>query len=263
MLGAHMIGVFDSGYGGLSVLKTLTEAFPNRDFIYVGDNARAPYGNRSADIIARYTAEALEWLFYKGAETTILACNTASAEALPRLSAHFLPHSYPEKRVVGVIEPVAHFVAHETTGDIGVIATKSTIRSGVYGRALAKTRRKVHEVPTPLLVPLIEDGRVEGPLVRAVLTEYLSPLVRAGIRTLILGCTHYRFLEREIHTLYPALTLVDAAGVMPRELGGIFTDEKKSRPGTVSFYTTDEEDSFALFVERHLDLAIRPERIQL
>ncbi len=133
----------------------------------------------------------------------------------------------------------------------------------MYGRALAKTGRKVHEVPTPLLVPLIEDGRVEGPLVRAVLTEYLDPLVRAGIRTLILGCTHYRFLEREIHTLYPALTLVDAAGVMPRELGGIFTDEKKSRPGTVSFYTTDEEDSFALFVERHLDLAIRPERIQL
>lgn len=263
MLGARMIGVFDSGYGGLSVLKTLTESFPDRDFIYLGDNARAPYGNRSADIITRYTAEALEWLFYKGAAMTVLACNTASAEALPRLSAHFLPHSYPSKKVVGVIEPVAHFVAAHTAGDIGVIATKSTIRSGVYGRALAKTGRKVHEIATPLLVPLVEDGRVEGTLVRAVLNEYLDPLVRAGIQTLILGCTHYRFLEPEIRALYPALALVDAAAVMPRELAGMFSGEKKSRPGKVSFYTTDEEDGFAHFVERHLDLSIRPERIQL
>ncbi len=263
MLGAHMIGVFDSGYGGLSVLKTLTEAFPNRDFIYLGDNARAPYGNRSADIITRYTAEALEWLFYKGAGMTVLACNTASAEALPRLSAHFLTHTYPEKKVVGVIEPVAHFVASHTAGDIGVIATKSTIRSGVYGRALAGTKRKVYEVATPLLVPFVEDGRVEGPLVRAMLAEYLDPLARAGVTTLILGCTHYRFLEPEIRRLYPTFTIVDAAAVMPAELATLFSHEKKSRRGSVSFYTTDEEDGFARFVEQHLDLSIRPERIQL
>ncbi len=258
-----MIGVFDSGYGGLSVLKTLIEAFPERDFMYLGDNARAPYGNRSADIITRYTAEALEWLFYKGADMAVLACNTASAEALPRLSAHFLPDAYPTKKVVGVIEPVAHFVASHTAGDIGVIATKSTIRSGVYGRALAGTRRRVHEVATPLLVPLVEDGRVEGKLVRDVLTEYLDPLARAGVTTLILGCTHYRFLEPEVRRLYPVFTVVDAAAVMPAELAVIFPEEKKSRRGDVSFYTTDEEDGFARFVERHLDLAIRPEQIQL
>lgn len=258
-----MIGVFDSGYGGLSVLKTLSESFPDRDFTYLGDNARAPYGNRSPEIIARYTAEALEWLFYRGAEMVVLACNTASAEALPRLSEHFLLRSYPGKKVVGVVEPVAHFVAAHTAGDIGVIATKSTIRSGVYGRALAKTGRKVHEVATPLLVPLVEDGRVGGPIVRSLLAEYAGPLVERGITTLILGCTHYRFLESEIRALYPSLTLVDASAVMPSELAGMFPNEKRTGRGSVSFFTTDKEDGFARFVERNLGLAVRPERVQL
>ncbi len=263
-----MIGVFDSGYGGLSVFKGLLETLPEYSFMYLGDNARAPYGSRSKEVITAYTKESLEWLFAHGADLVVLACNTASGEALTTLTP-YLHTSFGNKTVVGVIDPVVRHVANAVghREKIAVIGTISTIRSGQYGQGLrAAGFTDVVEQATPLLAPLVETGEVTGPMAEHIVAAALTPLTRQSITTVILGCTHYYFLRGTIEKLYPHLKLFDASDALPVYLKH-FLDERKEqftpmkRGGAPIFYTTDEPDAFAHFVERTLGLSVTPHKV--
>lgn len=203
------IGVFDSGVGGLTVLKALLEALPHERMVYLGDTARVPYGTKSAEVVTRYSQKNAEFLLARQIKLLVVACNTASAVALPHLAAH-LPVP-----VVGVIEPGARAAAAATrSGRVGVIGTPGTIRSGAYQAALLAQRNdlQVHSLACPLFVPLAEEGWTHGEVPRLVARSYLGALREAEIDTLVLGCTHYPLLREAIsEVLGPAVTLVDSA----------------------------------------------------
>jgi glutamate racemase len=185
------LGVFDSGVGGLTVVRALRELLPQESIIYLGDTARVPYGSKSPDTIRRFSVEDTQFLINHGVKAVVVACNTATAHALPLLQATF------RVPVIGVIEPgVEATLADGRAERVGIIGTAGTIRSSAYQYALAMRRPglQIHAVATPLLVPFIEEGWTEHPSLKLVLKEYLDPLLEKGIDTLMLGCTHYPLL---------------------------------------------------------------------
>lgn len=201
------IGVFDSGVGGLTVVRALRQHLPGEAILYLGDTARLPYGTKSAATVRNYTRRNLEFLEQRGVKAVVVACNTASALALDEDFRAGVP-------VWGVVEPGAERAAAISRGRVGVIATESTVRSDAYGRALRR-RQPALEVFTqacPLFVPLVEEGWQEDPVAEAIARRYLEPLVRARIDTLVLGCTHYPLLEPVIRRILgPGVELVDSA----------------------------------------------------
>src|ERR1041385_1290775 len=203
------IGVFDSGIGGLTVAKALQELLPNERIFYVGDTARVPYGNKSADTVERYSIELASMLIRENAKVIVVACNTVSSVAIPKLRAHL---SVP---VIGVIRPgAAAAVATTRNRHIGVIGTRATIKSGAYERAIRALDDKVQVSgrACPLFVPLIEEGWLESEITDRVVRQYLEPLVQDGIDTLVLGCTHYPLLRDAIgRFLGESVQLVDSA----------------------------------------------------
>lgn len=260
-----MIGVFDSGLGGLTVLKAFLNRLPQYDYAYLGDDARAPYGNKSQTVIYTYTRQAVEFLFERGAILIILACNTASAKALRRIQQEYLPVSYPDRRVLGVVIPMAERgVEVSRYGRIGVIGTRATIESRVYEQELAKLRPdfKVFGQACPLLVPLVEEGWVGKPETHMILKKYLARIKRMKIDTLILGCTHYPFLQKDVKRIM---------GKNCRVLSGPDTVSDKlidylsrhpeiearlGRNRTVAFFTTDDPDRFKTLGQKFLRLTI-------
>lgn len=256
-----MIGVFDSGFGGLTVLKAFLTKLPQYDYAYLGDNARTPYGNKSQAVIYAYTRQAVEFLFARGCVLVILACNTASAKALRRIQQELLPAKYPDHRVLGVVIPLAEAgVDVSRYGRIGVIGTRATIESGVYDQELAKLRPdiKVFGQACPLLVPLVEEDWVGKPETNMILKKYLYRVKRKKIDTLILGCTHYPFLQKDIERIM---------GKNCRVLNGPETVSEKlidylsrhseievriSRKKTVTFFTTDDPGRFRLLGQKFL-----------
>ena len=171
-----MIGVFDSGFGGLTVLKEFLKVLPDYDYIYLGDNVRAPYGNKSDEVIYNYTRQAVDFLFKQGCEIVILACNTASAKALRKIQHDYLPKFYPNKRVLGIVVPAVETAVRLSRGHkLGVIGTTVTINSGVYKKELEKLRNdlKIFQQACPLLVPLIEEGWAHKPEGKMILKKYL------------------------------------------------------------------------------------------
>lgn len=203
------IGVFDSGVGGLTVVRALEETLPSERILYLGDTARVPYGNKSQDTIQRYSREISRYLCSSGVKMIVVACNTASAFALEVLRAEFpVP-------VLGVIEPgVQAALAASGGGRIGIIGTSGTIGSGVYQRLLRQGRPDLHlhARATPLLVPLIEEDWIEHAATRTVLEEYLRPMMEDRIDTLVLACTHYPLLRQPLAALLgPSRVLVDSA----------------------------------------------------
>jgi glutamate racemase len=203
------IGVFDSGIGGLTVVKALQETVPNENIFYLGDTARVPYGSKSADTVGRYSLEMADLLIQENAKVVVVACNTASSVALPRLKKNL---SVP---VIGVIEPGARAaVAATRNRHIGVIGTRATIGSGSYEKALRAldVDLQVSSQACPLLVPLIEEGLFDDEVTDRVIARYLEPMVTDGIDTLVLGCTHYPLLTDAItRFLGTKVTLVDSA----------------------------------------------------
>ena len=203
------IGVFDSGIGGLTVVSALRRLLPNESIYYVGDTARVPYGGKSPSTVQRYSHEIASLLLQENAKTIVVACNSASAVALPALSEE-LPVP-----VTGVIEPGARAAVSGTrNGHIGVIGTRATIKSGAYERAIRQLNPDVHVIARacPLLVPLIEEGRLQSDITDRVLLEYLEPMLADGVDTLVLGCTHYPLLRPAISRLLgDAVVLVDSA----------------------------------------------------
>ena len=174
----NLIGVFDSGLGGLSVLKKFLSDVPGYHYIYLGDSARLPYGNKSPETIYAYTVEAVDFLFKQNCHLVIIACNTASAQALRRLQQEWLPYHYPDRRVLGVIKPLAEAATTNNFKKIGIIGTTATINSKTYPKEIHElnSKLKVYGQAAPLLVPLIEDGRLDNPETKLILKSYLAPL---------------------------------------------------------------------------------------
>jgi glutamate racemase len=238
------IGVFDSGVGGLTVLRALRARFPSEPMVYLGDTARVPYGTKSAEVVTRYSLRNAAFLVAQDVKLLVVACNTASSVALPALRASLgIP-------VLGVIEPGARAAARASrSGTVGVIGTPGTIASGAYQRALASERPglRLHVEACPLFVPLAEEGWVQGDVPRLVAHAYLGPMRQAGIDTLVLGCTHYPLLREVLaEELGPDVTLVDSAEATADEVGQLLDRGVVGRavagPGALRVVVTDLPD---------------------
>jgi len=240
------IGVFDSGIGGLTVVKALRDRLPNETIVYLGDTARVPYGPKSAETVQRYALELAHMLMQKDAKALVVACNTVSSVALPLLTRKF---SVP---VIGVIEPGARAALQATCNQhVGVIGTRATIRSGAYEKALRATDNnvRVSSRACPLLVPLIEEGLLEDDVTDRVIARYLEPLLADGIDTLVLGCTHYPLLSPAIaRALGGGVTLVDSAANCATAVQEILDRHSLRSPATkrgeLHVALTDAADNF-------------------
>lgn len=194
------IGIFDSGLGGLSILRDIAAVLPQYNYIYLGDNARVPYGNRSSDTIYEFTLQAVDYLFNHDCQLIIIACNTASAGALHRIQQEYLPKNFPRRRVLGVIRPTVEYVIQQKYEKVGIIGTRATIKSESYIHELNKfaSKIKVFQSPAPLLVPVIEENKGRGELLKILLDEYLRPLIAEKVQALLLACTHYGIIAHHI-----------------------------------------------------------------
>lgn len=263
-----MIGVFDSGFGGLTILAELTKKLPQYQYIYLGDNARAPYGNKSEDTIYENTREAVNFLFKRGCRIIIIACNTASAKALRRIQREYLPKNYPERRVLGVIIPAAENIAELSLKNknfsprIGLIATTATVNSSAYEKEIKKLlpKAKILARACPLLVDLIEENWLHHPETKMILSRYLKPLQKLKPDYLLLGCTHYPFLLNKIRGLVSKNTaLFNPPPIVAAKLEDYLhrhpeIEKKLKRKKRVVYYTTDKEKKFLDFCRQRLRL---------
>jgi len=252
------IGVFDSGIGGLTVVSALRSLLPNESIFYLGDTARVPYGGKSAATVQRYSLEIAAMLLNENAKTVVVACNTASAVALPQLTAS-LPVT-----VTGVIQPGAQAaVAATRNGHVGVIGTRATIGSGAYERALRSLDPKVRVSARacPLLVPLIEEGWLQTMITDEIIMQYVGPLVDEGIDTLVLGCTHYPLLRAAMARLLgDRITLVDSAQNCANAVRELLLRENLCAPGPgagqLQVALTDQPDNFLRVAREALQLDV-------
>lgn len=246
------IGVFDSGVGGLTVAAALRRRLPGESIVYLGDTARLPYGSKSPETVTQYTRKNVDFLLGRGVKAVVVACNTASALALPHLE--------PRVPTWGVIGPGARRAAAATRGRVGVIATQSTVRSDAYGKALRALRPGVEVTSRacPLFVPLVEEGWLDDPVTEEVARRYLGPLLAGGVDTLVLGCTHYPLLRPLLARVAgPGVTLVDSAETVAEEVAaGLAAAGLAAPPGAAAdhrLYLTDTSEGFAELARRILD----------
>lgn len=260
-----MIGVFDSGFGGLTVLKEFLNLLPEYDYIYLGDNARAPYGNKAQEEIYQYTCEAIDFLFYSGCELVIIACNTASARALRRIQQEYLPVKYPDKRVLGVIIPVAEeMISIEKDAHIGVIGTQSTMDSLTYDKEIKKINPTInlHKQACPSLVSLLEEKVINKTKIKEELINYLEPLKKQQIQGLILGCTHYPVLFKDIQEIVgQKVKIFDTSKIIAKKLQKYlikhtWLEKKLSKNSRKVFFTTGDPVRFKIDGEKFLGAEI-------
>ncbi len=243
------IGVFDSGFGGLSILKDIVKKLPEYDYVYLGDTARTPYGTRSMGVVYEFTKQAVDFLFANGCELIIIACNTASADALRQIQQEYLPARYPgRRRVLGVIVPALEEAMRQTKNNhVGLIATEGTVNSGTFKRELIMRNPHIRlfSEAAPLLVPLVEAGEHTSKAMKLILAQYLKPLLVKNIDTLILGCTHYGILKTEIKKIVGKKTHILSEGrVVAQKLAEYLSrhpeiDSRLSKKSKRIFYTTD------------------------
>lgn len=268
------IGVFDSGYGGLTILSKIREALPEYDYIYLGDNARTPYGTRSFEIVYEFTLQAVNKLFEMGCHLVILACNTASAKALRTIQMNDLPNIDPDRRVLGVIRPTAECIGSMTqTRHVGILATAGTIKSESYPLEVHKLFEdiKVSEEACPMWVPLVENNEANGEGADFFIRKYIDNLLAKDrqIDTLVLGCTHYPILLPKIQKFIPQGVKVVAQGeYVATSLKDYLhrhpeMDMKCTREGKCRFYTTEAEDKFIESASMFLNENITVQRITL
>jgi len=233
------IGIFDSGVGGLTVFKEINKEFPNANIYYLGDTARVPYGNKSKETIIRYSLECANYLRNFNIDVLVIACNTASSHALDIL------RNQLDIEVIGVIDPGVETALKFTKNKkIGVIGTQATIRSNSYKNKLLEKDKdlEIYQKPCPLFVPLVEEGMIDNHIAEMVVKEYLDDLVKKGIDTLILGCTHYPLLKNTIQKLYPHINIVDSSKATARYLKSLFPDFNEE--GDKRIFVTDESQNF-------------------
>ncbi|MFA5330023.1 MAG: glutamate racemase [Prolixibacteraceae bacterium] len=251
------IGVFDSGYGGLTILKEFMNDLPEYDFIYLGDNARAPYGPRSFDVVYEYTLQAVKKLFEMNCHLVILACNTASAKALRNIQQNDLPKIDPERRVLGVIRPAVESISQYTrNGHVGILGTSGTVLSNSYPIELEKWAGgkvvQTTQEACPIWVPLVENNELDSPGTEYFVSKNISNLLAADpeIDSIILGCTHYPLLLPVIQKFIPeGIKVLDQGKVVSGKLVEYLMrhpemDAKCSKSGIRKYYTTENEEVF-------------------
>ncbi len=271
------IGIFDSGYGGLTILKEIRRRLPDYDYIYLGDNARAPYGTRSFDIVYRFTLESVKYLFSKGCRLVILACNTASAKALRTIQQHDLPEIDPSRRVLGVIRPTVERLGNYTrTGHIGVFGTPGTIQSESYDMEIAKLYPGFRTIghACPMWVPLIENGEAGSEGADFFVRQEIFRLLAKDpeIDTIILGCTHYPLLYEKIRRFVPEhISLLTQGEIVASSLADYLARHKpldaklsKTEPGgSCTYLTTENSMKFSTMASLFLGAAIDAATIEL
>ena len=274
MIQAAPIGIFDSGYGGLTVFREIRKQLPHYDYIYLGDNARAPYGPRDFETIYHYTLECVQHLFDMGCQLVVLACNTASAKALRTIQQQDLPKIDANRRVLGVIRPTTELVGNfSQTGHVGVMATLGTVKSESYVIEIAKffPELRVFQQACPMWVPLVENSEHEGPGADYFVDKYLQALIAqsAAIDTIVLGCTHYPLLIKKIRAFLPSeIQVVSQGEIVAKSLVDYLKrhpeiDAVCSKKGQTQYFTTESAEVFdekaAIFmgerlISRHLAL---------
>ncbi|HEX4662403.1 MAG TPA: glutamate racemase [Candidatus Saccharimonadales bacterium] len=266
------IGIFDSGYGGLSIMRDVVRSLPQYDYIYLGDSARTPYGPKTTEEVRQYTVQAVDFLFTAGCELIILACNTASAQALRYIQQQHLPLVWPNKRILGVLIPAAETAAEITENNrIGIMATIGTVQAGSFVDEIKKLKNevKIFQQACPKLVELVEAGEVhDQPLVDAI-TEYVTPLLHQNVDTIILGCTHYELIQPTITELVPkTINIVAEGAVVADKLVDYLhrhpeIEQKLTQTKDRSFYTTGDIDTFIRLGSYFYDQLLTAEKIEL
>jgi len=264
------IGIFDSGLGGLIIAKAIIKKLPKYDYIYLGDTKNLPYGEKSAGQIFNYTRKAVDFLLANDCGLVIVACNTSSALALRKIQQEYLPKKYPGRRVLGVVIPTLEaaddFHRHKK---IGVIATTAAIKSHIYKKELVKIDKKarIYELATPKLVPFIEQNAL--PKAKNALKLYLATLQKQGIEALILGCTHYPILKKEVKGLMgKKVTVISQDEIIPAKLADYLKrhreiDKKLSRDGKKEFLVTKINPGFKAVAKRLFGKSIKLKSIRL
>ncbi|MBX2925609.1 MAG: glutamate racemase [Chitinophagaceae bacterium] len=270
----HPIGVFDSGYGGLTILKTFIGKLPAYDYLYLGDNARAPYGTRSFGTVYRYTLECVKWLFSQGCPLVILACNTASAKALRTIQQKDLPLMHPTNRVLGVIRPTAEVMGtFSETNHVGLLATTGTVQSGSYLLEMEKffPDVKVYQEACPMWVPLVENNEYESEGADYFVRKNIDHLLaRSGkIDTVLLACTHYPLLKNKIRQYLPEhIRLLTQDEIVAGSLADYLErhpemEQRCSKNGTRHFYTTDSAEDFDAHATLFFGKSIQSEHVSI
>ena len=249
------IGIFDSGYGGLTILKEITAVLPQYDYLYLGDNARSPYGPRSFETVYQYTLQAVKWFFEQDCSLVILACNTASAKALRTIQQNDLPHIAPDRRVLGVIRPTSEVIGQfSTSKHIGILATAGTVASNSYGIEMEKffPGIQVYQQACPMWVPLIENNEFENAGASFFIQKHTQQLLQqsAAIDTVLLACTHYPLLAEQIKQWLPQSTrLISQGPIVANSLKDYLArhselEERCTQNGKRQFFTTDSAVDF-------------------
>jgi glutamate racemase len=270
------IGVFDSGYGGLTIFKELLKELPQYDYIYLGDNARNPYGTRSFEVVYEYTWQAVQHLFGLGCQLVVLACNTASAKALRNIQQLDLPVTYPDRRVLGVIRPSIEMIPEMTkTGHVGVLGTIGTVLSESYPLEIAKISPDspitVVQEACPMWVPIVENNLINSRGAASFVEENLASLFAKDplIDTVILGCTHYPLLSEVIHRfLPPGVTLLNQGPILAEKLRDYLSrhpemDVRCSKSGRRDYFTTESARNFDLLANLFIGGKVESQHIKL
>lgn len=268
------IGVFDSGYGGLTILKEIRRHLPQYDYLYLGDNARAPYGTRSFDIVFDFTRQAVEELFRMGCQLVILACNTASAKALRSIQRKVLPVIAPDRRVLGVIRPTVEILGKiSRTRHIGLLATPGTVKSHSYRLEIEKIYpgMQITEQECPLWVPLVEAGEFNSPGADYFVKKYIDNILSRDpdIDTLILGCTHYPLLIEKIRHYTPeGIRILPQGELVAESLADYLhrhpsMEERCTHGGTLRYLTTESPDKFDPLASLFMGETVESSRITL
>lgn len=268
------IGVFDSGYGGLTVLKEIVNKLPQYDYLYLGDNARAPYGSRSFETVYEYTLQCVNYLFGRGCHLIILACNTASAKALRTIQQKDLPIIAPNRRVLGVIRPTTEIIGNYTqTKKVGVLGTSGTVSSGSYLVEIEKffPDLRVYQEACPMWVPLIENNELNNEGADFFIKKHVEHLMQQQpeIDAIILGCTHYPIIEQKIKQYLPQhVKLLSQGGIVAKSLNNYLErhpemEKKCSKFGSVNFLTTDWAENFDKAAGIFFDKPVCSARVEL
>lgn len=268
------IGVFDSGYGGLTVLKEIVNQLPEYDYIYLGDNARAPYGTRSFETVYEYTLQCVKWFFDQGCPIVILACNTASAKALRTIQQNDLPKIAPDKKVLGVIRPTTEIIGNFTqTKQIGVLGTNGTVLSNSYPIEIAKffPQIQVHQQACPMWVPLVENNEFNSTGADYFVKKEIDTLLQKSplIDTILLACTHYPLLLSKIKQFVsPETTILSQGTIVANSLQDYLQrhpeiSDNCSKNGEIQFFTTDSAEDFDSHASIFFEKSVKSTHITL
>ncbi len=266
------IGIFDSGFGGLNIMRGIVKKMPKYNFVYLGDTARIPYGTRSKEVVFDFAKQAVDFLFKKNCQLVIFACNTASSDALRRIQREYLTRFHPDKRVLGVIIPVAELAVTKTRKKrIGVIATQGTVASKSFVREFAKIDPsvKLFQKGCPLLVPIVEAGEHKSEITDTILKKYLKPLMAKKIDTLILGCTHYGILKNKIKKITGRnVKIISEEQIIAEKLKDYLDrhpeiDKKIGKNKKIVFYSTDITDNFEILGSKFFGKRIKVKKAKL